>query len=133
VIARRFRRSFAATLLAATTVVTAALPPAHVHVAAPDDHHHHHGGAIEHSHWSSHGVSRASFDDDDGRAIYVDHPAVQSRFGATIARPTPAVVALLLLPVPAPFTIVERQTSGNSPRDGPAVVSPNFRAPPFVL
>ena len=122
-------------LSAAALLLASALPPSHIHLAKHDHHHdHHHANAIEHAHWSSHHTaSRTSIDDDDGRAIYVDQSAVATRAGATMARPAPAVIALLLLPVAAPFTIVERQTSGNSPRDGPASAPPNFRGPPFVL
>ena len=131
--AGRFHRPFVATLLAAATIVAAVLPPAHIHLVAHDDHHHHHGGAIEHSHWSSHAASRASFDDEDGRAIYVDQSAVTAKPAATMERPTSAIVALRPPAVRTTFTIAERRTSGNSPRDGPVAVPPSFRAPPFVL
>ena len=132
-IATRFRRPLAASLLAAATVVAALLPPAHIHLAAHDDHDHDHAGAIEHSHWSAHGASRAAFDDDDGRAIYVDHPAIASQVDVAVARPATAVIALLPLPAPATFTAAERTTSGNSPRDGPAPDLSTFRSPPLVL
>jgi len=130
VIAHRFRRLLVASLLVAATVVAAVLPPAHIHLAAHDDHDHDHAAAVEHSHWSSHGASRATLDDDDGRAIYVDHPAVASRPDTTLARPAAAVIALLVLPALSTFIVAERQTSGNSPRDGPARAQTPLRAPP---
>ena len=114
----------------ATTVFAALLPPAHIHLAAHDDHDHDHAAAIEHSHWSSHGASRAALDDDDGRAIFVDHPALTSSVNTTFARPASAVIALLILPAPATFTVAERPTSGNSPRDGPTRGTALLRAPP---
>ena len=129
-IAPRFRRPVAASLLIATTVFAALLPPAHIHLAAHDDHDHDHAGAIEHSHWTSHGASRAALDDDDGRAIFVDHPALTSSVDTTLARPAAAIIALLTLSAPAAFTAVDRQTSGNSPRDGPPRGSALLRAPP---
>jgi hypothetical protein len=129
----RFRRPLVASLLTATTFVAALLPPAHIHLAAHDDHDHDHAGAIEHSHWSSHGVSRASLDDDDGRAIYVDHPAIASQVDTAVARPAAAVVALLSLPAPVTFTVAERTTSGNSPRDGPMRGPALLRAPPAFV
>lgn len=111
------------------------LPPTHIHLAAHDehDHDHDHAAAVEHSHWSSHGPSRATLDDDDGRAIYVDHPGVRTQVDPAVARPQAAVVALLDVSVPAAFTAVERLTSGNSPRDGPARDSSILRGPPLVL
>ena len=57
VVSRRFRRPVGASLLIAATVCAAVLPPSHIHLAAHDDHDHDHAGAIEHSHWSSHGAS----------------------------------------------------------------------------
>ena len=131
-IATRFRRPLAASLLAAATVVAALLPPAHIHLAAHDDHDHDHG-AIEHSHWSPHGASRAALDDDDGRAIFIDRPAIASHVETGVARPATAVIALLTLPAPAAFTAFERRTSGNSPRDGPAPDLSTLRGPPLVL
>jgi len=130
VIARSLRRPAAAWLLTATTVFAALLPPAHIHLAAHDDHDHDHAAAIEHSHWSSHGVSRAALDDDDGRAIFIDHPALASHVDTTLARPAGAVVVLLTLPASPTFTAAERPTSGNSPRDGPARGTRPLRAPP---
>jgi len=130
VIAPRLRRPVAASLLVATTVFAALLPPAHIHLAVHDDHDHDHAAAIEHSHWSSHGPSRAALDDDDGRAIFVDHPALTSTVDVTFARSAPAVTALLTLPAAATFTATARPTSGNSPRDGPARGTSLLRAPP---
>jgi hypothetical protein len=130
VISSRFRRPGAASLLIAATVVAALLPPAHIHLAAHDDHDHDHAAAVEHSHWSSHGASRTAFDDDDGRVIFVDHPALTSHLDATVARPAAAVVGLLILSAPATFTAAARPTSGNSPRDGPARGLTPLRAPP---
>ena len=117
-------------LLVTATALSALLPPAHIHLAAHDDHDHDRAAAIEHSHWSSHGASRAALDDNDGRTIFVDHPALTSIVDATFARPAAAVLALLTLPAPATFTMVERQTSGNSPRDGPSRGTRPLRAPP---
>jgi hypothetical protein len=130
VISSRFRRPVAASLLMAATVFAALLPPAHIHLAEHDDHDH--AAAIEHSHWSSHGASRATLDDDDGRAILVDHPARASRVVTTVARPVHAVVAFLALPARATFTAADRQTSGNSPRDGPSRGVSLLRGPPLV-
>jgi hypothetical protein len=131
VIASRFRRPVAASLLMAATVFAALLPPSHIHLAEHDDHDHDHATAIEHSHWSSHGASRAALDDDDGRAILVDHTPLTRSVNTTFGRPAPAVVVLLTLPAPpATFIAVDRQTSGNSPRDGPPRGISLLRAPP---
>jgi hypothetical protein len=132
VIATRLRRPFAASLLAAATVVAALLPPAHIHLAVHDDHDHDHA-AIEHSHWGGHHSSRAAFDDDDGRVIFVDRPAVASNADATFARPATAVVALLILPAAPLVAALARTTSGNSPRDGPPRDPSTLRGPPVVL
>ena len=133
-IASRIRRPIAAASAVAAIVVSAVLPPAHIHLASHDDHDHDHAAAdVEHSHWSSHGPSRATLDDDDGRAIYVDHPGVRTQVDTAVARPPTAVVALLDVPSPAVFTAVDRPTSGNSPRDGPARGVPILRGPPLVL
>ena len=130
-IAPRFRRPFASLLLTAATAVAALLPPAHFHLAiGHDDHHHDHAVAIEHSHWSAHQPSRASFDDDDGRVIFVNRPARASSVETTFTRPLAVVTALIKLPPPATFTAAERPTSGNSPRDGPARHATPLRAPP---
>jgi len=136
VIAARLRRPSAAIFAAAATVVSVVLPPAHIHLAAHDANDHDHGhaaSAVEHSHWGSHGPSRAALDDDDGRAIYVDHPAVTSQVDTAVARPPTAVVALLDVPASPAFTAVERPTSGNSPRDGPARGGAILRGPPLDL
>ncbi len=130
-IASRVRWPVAASLLIAATVFAALLPPAHIHLVKHDDHDHDHAAAIEHSHWSSHGASRAALDDDDGRAILVDHTPLTPAVNTTFGRPSPAVVVLLTLPAPpATFTAVDRQTSGNSPRDGPSRATRPLRAPP---
>ena len=70
-IAARIRRPATAPLLIAAVVFAAVLPPAHIHLAEHDDHDHDHAAAVEHSHWSAHQSSRAAFDDDDGRVIFV--------------------------------------------------------------
>ena len=129
-ISARFRRPVGASLLIAATVVAATLPPAHIHLAEHDDHDHEHAAAIEHSHWSGHQPSRASFDDDDGRVIFVNRPARSADAQADLARPAAALVALISVPPTATFTVAERQTSGNSPRDGPARAAQPLRAPP---
>jgi hypothetical protein len=133
VIARRVRRPAAASLVVAATVLAALLPPAHIHLAEHDDHDHDHAAAVEHSHWSSHGASRTALDDDDGRAIAVDHPALTSSVDTTFIRPAAAVIAVLTVPAPSTFTTVERPTSGNSPRDGPSRDVSVLRGPPLVL
>jgi hypothetical protein len=130
VMVSRFRRPATVSLLVAATVAAVVLPPAHIHLIAHDDHDHDHATAVEHSHWSSHGASRAAFDDDDGRVIFVDHPALTSHVDATVARPAAAVVDLLILSAPATFTAAARPTSGNSPRDGPSRGLAPLRAPP---
>jgi len=130
VIASRIRRPAAARLLIAAVVFAAVLPPAHIHLAEHDDHDHEHAAAIEHSHWSGHQPSRASFDDDDGRVIFVNRPARSADAQADLARPAAALVALISVPPMATFTVAERQTSGNSPRDGPARAAQPLRAPP---
>jgi hypothetical protein len=129
VIADRIRRPAAAPLLIAAVVFAAALPPAHIHLAEHDDHGHDHAAAVEHSHWSGHQSSRAAFDDDDGRVIFVDRPARSVDVQATFPQPSAVLVALIARPFTT-FTVVERQTSGNSPRDGPARALQALRAPP---
>jgi hypothetical protein len=129
VIAARIRRPAAAPLLIAAVVFAAALPPAHIHLAEHDDHGHDHAAAVEHSHWSGHQSSRAAFDDDDGRVIFVDRPARSVDVQATFPQPSAVLVALIARPFTT-FTVVERQTSGNSPRDGPARALQALRAPP---
>ena len=133
-ITTRFRRPVAASLLVAATVVAGLLPPAHSHLAIHDDDlDHDHTTTVELAQWSSHGPSRAALDDDDGRAIYVDHPAVASTGDALFARPHSAIITLLLPPAPATFTVAERPTSGNSPRDGPSRGLALLRAPPTFV
>jgi len=134
VIASRIRRPIAAVSAVAAIIVSAVLPPTHIHLASHDDHDHDHAAAsVEHAHWSSHGPSRATLDDDDGRAIYVDHPGITSHVDTAIARRPAAVVALLADPAPTVLTAVDRPTSGNSPRDGPARGIHLLRGPPLVL
>jgi hypothetical protein len=130
VIAARIRRPATAPLVIAAVVFAAVLPPAHIHLAEHDDHDHDHAAAVEHSHWSAHQSSRASFDDDDGRVIFVDRPARSADAQTTFARPLMTLVALISLPPVTTFTVAERQTSGNSPRDGPARALQPLRAPP---
>ena len=88
-IAPRLRRPATAPLVIAAVVFAAVLPPAHIHLAEHDDHHDDHAAAVEHSHWSAHQSSRASFDDDDGRVIFVDRPARSADAQTTVARPAP--------------------------------------------
>ena len=129
-IADRYRRPAAAPLLVAVVVFSAVLPPAHIHLAEHDDHDHDHAAAVEHSHWSAHQSSRAAFDDDDGRVIFVNHPARSADVETTVARPPAVLVALISLPPLITFEVAERPTSGNSPRDGPARAVQPLRAPP---
>ena len=125
------RRPIASSLLIAAMALTAVLPPAHIHLAiGHDDHDHDHAAAIEHSHWSAHHASRAAFDDDDGRVIFVDRPARVSSQGLSFVRPAAVLTALVTLPPVATFTAAERPTSGNSPRDGPPRGVALLRAPP---
>lgn len=132
-IAARIRRPAAALLLIGAVVFAAVLPPPHIHLAEHDDHDHDHGAAVEHSHWSAHQSSRAAFDDDDGRVIFVDRPARAVDAQATFVRPPAVLVALIAPPSLTTFTAVERQTSGNSPRDGPARARQPLRAPPSFV
>jgi hypothetical protein len=122
-----------APLLIAAMVCAAALPPAHIHLAEHDDHDHDHAAAVEHSHWSPHQSSRAAFDDDDGRVIFVDRPARSANAETMFARPAAVLVTLIALPPLTTFTAAERQTSGNSPRDGPARALQLLRAPPSFV
>jgi hypothetical protein len=131
VIASQMRRPIASSLMVAAMAFAAALPPAHIHLAiGHDDHDHDHATAVEHSHWSAHQSSRASFDDDDGRVIFVDRPARSSSVETTFARPSVVLIALIGLLSPSTFTAADRPTSGNSPRDGPARGATPLRAPP---
>jgi hypothetical protein len=126
------RRPVASSLLILTMVFAAVLPPAHIHLAVGHDDHDH-AAAVEHSHWSAHQSSRASFDDNDGRVIFVDRPARMSSAVGELTRPAAILVALITLPPVSTFTVAERPTSGNSPRDGPARTRLAFRGPPLVL
>lgn len=127
------RHPLTATLVMAATLVWLTLPPSHIHLAEHDDHDHDHAAAVEHSHWSSHGASRAALDDDEGRAMFVDHPALTRVVDTALARPSTALIAMLNVPAPATFVAVERTTSGNSPRDGPSRTTRTLRAPPAFV
>ena len=129
-IADRLRRPAVAPLLVAAVVFSAVLPPAHIHLAEHDDHDHDHAAAVEHSHWSAHQSTRAAFDDDDGRVIFVKRPARTADAQTTVARPSAVLVALISLSPVVTFEAAERRTSGNSPRDGPARAGQPLRAPP---
>jgi hypothetical protein len=133
VIVARTRRSASAPLLIVAVVFAAVLPPAHIHLAEHDDHDHDHPAALEHSHWSAHHSSRAAFDDDDGRVIFVDRPARSANAQTAFARPPAVLVVLIAQPLLTTFTVAERQTSGNSPRDGPARARQPLRAPPSFV
>lgn len=128
-IAARIRRPATAPLLIAAVVFAAVLPPAHIHLAVGHDDHDH-GAAVEHSHWSAHQPSRASFDDDEGHVIFVDRPARSADAQTGFARPAAILVAVISEPPLETFTAAERQSSGNSPRDGPARAVQPLRAPP---
>ena len=129
-IAPRLRRPATAPLVIAAVVFAAVLPPAHIHLAEHDDHDHDHAAAVEHSHWSSHQSSRASFDDDDGRVIFVDRPARSADAQTAFSRPPVVLVALVAQPPITTVIAAERQPSGNRPRDGPARARQPLRAPP---
>ena len=129
-IAAWIRRPATAPLLIAAVVFAAVLPPAHIHLAEHDDHDHDHAAAVEHSHWSAHQSSRTAFDDDDGRVIFVNRPARSANAQTAFARPAAVLVTLIALPPLRTFTVAERRTSGNRPRDGPARAVQPLRAPP---
>ena len=65
--------------------------------------------------------------------IFVDRPARSVDARTTFARPPALLVGLIALPPLTTFTAVERQTSGNSPRDGPARGVSTLRGPPLDL
>jgi hypothetical protein len=134
VIVRRACRPVTALLLTATTFAAALLPPTHIHLAA-DDHDHQHAVSIEHSHWTAHGYPGSEVEpgDEDGRVLYVDHPARVQAARAPAARPAVAVIGLLILPGPPAFTSNGQRSSGNAPRDGPSRDVTFLRGPPFVL
>jgi len=137
------RRPLFASFLVLATIWAAILPPTHIHLAAAKhddhdgDHHddHHHDAAIEHAHWAAHRSLGAVVQDseDEGRAIFVDHPAVVSPILGHIDVPRAALVALLTVPPAPTFTDVSQRRAGNAPRDGPYGVVPLLRGPPFVL
>jgi hypothetical protein len=129
----RLGRSLTAIFIIATTTAAAALPPAHIHLGGDRDDHDHLAG-IEHSHWSPHGgASRFSIDDDDGLAIFVDHPGVLSAAAASVARPLSALAAVLAVLDPPAFARHAARLAGNAPRDGPHIPVLTLRGPPRIL
>ena len=111
-------------------VFAALLPPSHIHVGG-DDHDH---GAVEHSHWSPHtAASRTSFDDDDGRAIFVDHPGILTATHISLARPVPPSATMLAVVEPPAGARRANRLAGNAPRDGPHLDTDTLRGPPLVL
>ena len=117
--------------LALVLVVAGLLPPSHIHLGG-DDHDH---GTVEHSHWSPHaGASRTALDDDDGQAIFVDHPAILTSTHINFARPLPPVATMLALVEPAAHAPRHAdRLAGNAPRDGPHLDRDTLRGPPLVL
>jgi hypothetical protein len=110
-------------------VLAAMLPPSHIHLAEHDHDH----SAVEHSHWSSHGgTSRRSIDDDDGQAIYVDHPGVLGGIAFDVVRPQADTIAVLSAVEPPAFERSAPRLAGNAPRDGPVLRVPTLRGPPLV-
>lgn len=107
------------------------LPPTHVHLAADADEHHH--APVEHAHWAAHHQSRLAFDDDDGRVLFIDRPALIRLAYTHGAPPHIAVVALLALTSPLGFSGIAARAGGNAVRDGPTASAPSLRGPPFVL
>ena len=109
------------------------LPPAHVHLAT-DDHDHHHA-AVEHAHWAAHHQARTGLEDadDDGQALFIDHPAIVRITHAPIAPPQTAVIELLAPHSPLGSPVITQRASGNAVRDGPAARSIFLRGPPLVL
>jgi hypothetical protein len=107
------------------------LPPAHIHLAT-DDHDHHHA-AVEHAHWAAHHQSRLALDDDDGRVLFIDHPALVRLAHASTAPPQTAVIALLALYSPLGSPVITQRASGNAVRDGPTARPLFLRGPPLVL
>jgi hypothetical protein len=110
--------------------MASALPPAHIHLGRDD---HDHAMAVEHSHWGSHGVSRSAIDDDDGRAIFVDHPALVRDARAAVVQPVADVIVVLGVTAPPTLARSAQRFAGNAPRDGPARDPSTLRGPPFVL
>ena len=129
--ARRIRRPTVASLLMAGTVWATVLPPAHIHLAT-DDHDHHHA-AVEHAHWATHHQSRLALDDDDGRVLFIDHPALVRLAHASTAPPQTVVIALLALYSPLGSPVITQRASGNAVRDGPTARPLFLRGPPLVL
>jgi hypothetical protein len=118
-------------LIIAALTTGLVLPPAHIHLAT-DEHDHHHA-AVEHAHWAAHHQSPRAFDDDDGRVLFIDHPAVVRIAQAHLVPPPIAVVALPALAIPLVFSGLASRTGGNAVRDGPAVPAFHLRGPPVVL
>ena len=126
------RRPALASMLMAATAFAAILPPAHIHLGRDHDDHDH-AAAVEHSHWSAHHSSRAAFDDEDGRVLFVDHPALVRAAHGHVAHPQ-AIVVAVLIPISAQiFTVGSQRLAGNAPRDGPERDPSTLRGPPFVL
>ena len=108
------------------------LPPAHIHLAGED--HDHANTPVEHSHWAPHQhASRVAFDDDDGRVLFIDHPAIARVAHGHGVRPHVAVVALLALITPIDYSGIASRTGGNAVRAGPALPAFHLRGPPIVL
>jgi len=117
-------------LCATALVASSVLPPSHIHLAEHDHDH----SATEHAHWSPHnGASRVSIDDDDGLAIFVDHPGVLSAAGASVARPLSVLAAVLAVLDPPAFARHAARLAGNAPRDGPHIPVLTLRGPPHIL
>ena len=128
--AGKIRRRITGSLLAVSTAAAMALPPSHIHLATHD---HDHDAGIEHAHWSPHGAaSRVAIDDDDGRAIFVDHPALVRAAHGHIPQPQAIVVATLVPLYTQAFTVSGQRLAGNAPRDGPLDAS-TLRGPPLVV
>ena len=128
-IASHIRRPVFAALLMAATVVAALLPPAHIHLVADHDDHDHAAG-VEHSHWTPHQSSRSAVEDDDGRVLFVDHPALVRAAHGHVAMPQAAVLAVLIPPPVPTFEVGGQRAAGNAPRDGPPGDLPLLRGPP---
>ena len=129
------RRPLVAALLAAAVAVMTLLPPSHIHLAADRDNHSDHGdqappAGVEHSHWAAHPSSGAAFDDEDGRVLFVDHPAIVRAARTAMVIPQNAVVAFPMSPVASRIDHWNRRTPGNAPSDGPARAPYLLRGPP---
>jgi len=120
-----------ASMLMAATIVAAILPPAHIHLGADHDGHDHTAG-IEHSHWAPHHFSRMSFDDDDGRVLFVNHSALIRAAHGHIQQPEVAVIGVLDAADSPTFTFSNQHLAGNATRDGPPRDPSTLRGPPLV-